>query len=60
MNSKNSTHKEKIMWFTEDGMIAVELAALIASGWALIGFAIGCVLTEGKIRRVNRIRRGKN
>ena len=49
------------MWFT-DGMIAVELAALIASGWTLIGFTIGCILTEAKIRRVNRIRsnRSKN
>lgn len=46
------------MWFT-DGMIAVELASLIASGFALLGFAIGCILTESKYRMVKRIRAGR-
>ncbi len=45
------------MWIT-DGMIATELASLIASGSALLGFALGCVLTENKRLRVLRIRAG--
>lgn len=47
------------MWLTiieGEGFVAVELATFIASGFALLGFAIGCVLTEAKFRRVNRIR----
>ena len=38
------------MWIA-DGMIATPLASLIASGFALIGFALGCALTEDKWRR---------
>ena len=38
------------MWFA-DGMIAVELASLIASGFALVGFALGCALTDNKYRK---------
>lgn len=45
------------MWFA-DGMIATELASVIASTFALLGFALGCVLTENKWRRVLRIRAG--
>ncbi len=43
------------MWFA-DGMIATELASLIASVFALIGFALGCILTEHKWRRILRIK----
>ncbi len=38
------------MWIA-DGMIATELASLIASVFALIGFAMGRALTDNKWRR---------
>ncbi len=38
------------MWLA-DGMIAVELAGLIAGGSAIIGFALGCFLMEDKLFR---------
>ena len=36
------------MWLA-DGMIAVELAGLIAGVSAIIGFALGCFLMEDKL-----------
>ncbi len=41
------------MWFA-DGMIATPLASVIASAFALIGFAMGCALTDSKWRRYTR------
>lgn len=38
------------MWLA-DGMIAVELASLIASAFAIIGFALGCWMMEDKLFR---------
>jgi hypothetical protein len=38
------------MWLA-DGMIAVELAGLIAGGSAIVGFALGCFLMEDKLFR---------